>query len=113
MTCLIIRTVISKTGIMAETRRIQTSRHVLYTGASTRTFPGRPRDVRGDAGPSAQGLYFDEKQQRAANFYIRDSREAAESFFTEELQGRVTGLYGVAPSIEFAEIAEIAGNSRS
>ena len=56
---------------------------------------------------------FDEKQQRASNFYLWDSREAAESFFTEALRERVTGLYGVAPSIEFAEIAEIVDNSRS
>jgi hypothetical protein len=56
---------------------------------------------------------FDEKQQRAADFYVRDSREAAESFFTEELRERVTGLYPVAPGIEFVEITEIADNSRS
>ena len=56
---------------------------------------------------------FDEKQQRAANLYIWDSREAAESFFTEELREMVTGLYGVPPSIEFVEIAEIVDNSRS
>lgn len=56
---------------------------------------------------------FDEKQQRVANFYIWDSREAAESFFTDELREQVTGLYGAAPSIEFVEIAEIVDNSRS
>ena len=48
-----------------------------------------------------------------ADFHVWDSREAAESFSTEELRGRVTGLYGVAPGIEFAEIAEIVDNSRS
>lgn len=56
---------------------------------------------------------FDEKQQRAANFYIWDSREAAESFFSDELRELVTGLYGAAPSIEFVEIAEIVENSGS
>jgi hypothetical protein len=56
---------------------------------------------------------FDEKQQRAADFYVRHSREAAESFFTEESREGVTGLYPVAPGIEFAESAGIAGTSRS
>jgi heme-degrading monooxygenase HmoA len=56
---------------------------------------------------------FDEKQQRATNFYVWDSQEAAEAFFSDELRERVTGLYGVAPSIEFVEIAEIVDNSRS
>jgi hypothetical protein len=45
------------------------------------------------------------------NFYVWDSKEAAEGFFTEELRERVTGLYGVAPAIDFAEIAEIVDNS--
>jgi hypothetical protein len=56
---------------------------------------------------------LDEKRQRAANLYVWDSREAAESFFTEELREMVTGLYGVPPSIEFVEIAGIVDNSRS
>jgi hypothetical protein len=56
---------------------------------------------------------FDEKHQRATNFYVWDSREAADGFFTDELRGRVTGLYGVQPSIEFVEIAQIVDNSDS
>jgi hypothetical protein len=56
---------------------------------------------------------FDEKQQRATNFYVWDSAEAAEAFFTDELRERVTGLYGVPPGIEFVEIAQIVDNSGS
>lgn len=55
---------------------------------------------------------FNEEQQRAANFYVWDSEEAARGFFTDELRERVTGLYGVPPAIEFVEIAEIVDNSR-
>jgi len=54
---------------------------------------------------------FDEKQQRATNFYVWESKDAAERFFSDELRERVTGLYGVAPSIDFVEIAEIVDNS--
>jgi hypothetical protein len=43
----------------------------------------------------------------------RLAREAAERFFSAELRERVTGLYGVAPAIEFVEIAEIVDNSAS
>ena len=56
---------------------------------------------------------FDEKNQRATNFYVWDSKEAAEGFFSEELRERVTGLYGLAPSIDFVEIAQIVDNSGS
>ncbi len=51
--------------------------------------------------------------RRATNFYVWDSKDAAESFFSEELRDRVTGLYGVSPTIDFVEIAEIVDNSGS
>jgi len=54
---------------------------------------------------------LDDKQQRAMNFYVWDSQEAAEAFFTEELRERVTGLYGISPTISFFEIAELVDNS--
>ena len=56
---------------------------------------------------------FDEKRQQAVNFYVWDSEEAAKRFFSEELRERVTSLYGVAPAIEFVEIAGIVDNSAS
>lgn len=56
---------------------------------------------------------FDEAHHRATNFYVWDSKETAESFFSEELRERVTGLYGVGPTIDFVEIAQIVDNSAS
>ncbi|MFJ1707243.1 hypothetical protein [Kitasatospora sp. NPDC088346] len=56
---------------------------------------------------------FSEKQQQAVNFYVWESEEEAEQFFSPELLGRVTELYGAAPSIEFVEIAEIVDNSKA
>jgi hypothetical protein len=35
------------------------------------------------------------------------------SFFSDELRERMTELYGVGPTIEFFEIAEIVDNSGS
>ena len=54
---------------------------------------------------------FDETEARASNFYVWDSKESALEFFSDELRERVTALYGVAPTIEFVEIAEIVDNS--
>jgi hypothetical protein len=56
---------------------------------------------------------FDEEQQRATNFYVWESKEAAVGFFSDELRERVTDLYGVGPTIEFVEIAQIVDNSAS
>jgi hypothetical protein len=55
---------------------------------------------------------FDEKNGCAVNFYVWESQEAAEAFFTDDLRERVTGLYGVRPRIDFVEIAEIVDNSK-
>ena len=70
-------------------------------------------NVRGNAGLSLQVLYFRREAATATNFYVWDSRDAAERFFSAELRERVTGLYGVAPTIEFVEIAQIVDNSAS
>jgi heme-degrading monooxygenase HmoA len=56
---------------------------------------------------------FDEDQGQATNFYVWESKEAAVEFFSDELRERVTGLYGVGPTIEFVEIAQIVDNSGS
>jgi hypothetical protein len=56
---------------------------------------------------------LDESARRATNFYVWDSKEAALDFFSDELRERVTGLYGVEPTIEFVEIAQIVDNSGS
>jgi len=56
---------------------------------------------------------FDEAERRATNFYVWESKEAAVGFFSDELRQRVTELYGVGPTIEFVEIAEIVDNSGS
>jgi hypothetical protein len=56
---------------------------------------------------------FDESAGLATNFYVWDSKEAALDFFSDELRERVTGLYGVAPTVEFVEIAQIVDNSGS
>ena len=46
----------------------------------------------------------------ATNVYLWDSEDAAKAFFTDELLARVTGLYGVRPSVEFAQVAALVDN---
>jgi heme-degrading monooxygenase HmoA len=52
-------------------------------------------------------------RREAANFYIWDSHDAAKAFFTDQLLERVTGLYGVRPSVEFVQIAALVENVRA
>jgi hypothetical protein len=65
--------------------------------------------------PGVRYKFFtlDEKQRRATNFYVWATREAAEHFFSDELRDQVTGRYGVAPTIDFVEIAQSVHNSGS
>ncbi len=70
------------------------------------TFEGMP-------GLRFKFFTFDEVEKRATNFYVWESKEAAVAFFSDQLRARVTELYGVMPTIEFFEIAEIVDNSGS
>ncbi len=80
------------------------SRVTNVAGRARAMFEGMP-------GLRFKFFTFDEEQQRAINFYVWESKEAAVEFFSDELRDRVTDLYGVAPSIEFVEIAELVDNS--
>ena len=51
-------------------------------------------------------------KREATNFYVWDSEEAAKDFFTDALLERVTGLYGVRPTVEFVEILALVENAR-
>ena len=63
--------------------------------------------------PFASNSSLDESARRANNFYVWDSKEAALVFVSDELRQRVTDLHGVAPPIEYIEIAQIVDNSGS
>ncbi len=52
-----------------------------------------------------------EKKNRATNVYVWKSEDAARQFFSPQLVERVTGLYGVRPQIDFAEVLEMVDNS--
>ena len=65
----------------------------------------------GMPGLRAKIFTVDPERREARNVYVWDSEAAARAFFTEELTQRVTGLYGVRPSVEFVEIAALVENA--
>jgi hypothetical protein len=65
----------------------------------------------GMSGLRSKVFTVDDARQRAMNFYVWESADAARSFFSEEMRERVTGLYGVEPTIDFVEIAQLVDNS--
>ena len=64
----------------------------------------------GMPGLRSKAFTLNSEKREAANFYVWDSEEAAKAFFTDELLERVTGLYGVRPSVEFVQIAALVEN---
>lgn len=68
------------------------------------TFEGMP-------GLRSKFFTVDDAGRRAVNFYVWESADAARSFFSEETREMVTGLYGVEPTIDFVEIAQMVDNS--
>jgi heme-degrading monooxygenase HmoA len=79
-------------------------RVVSIAEKARKTFEGMP-------GLRSKAFTVDDAHQRAMNFYVWESEDAARTFFSDELRERVTGLYGVEPTIEFVEITQLVDNA--
>lgn len=82
----------------------QAIRRVAETARAT--FEGMP-------GLRSKAFTVNAAKREAMNFYVWDSDAAAKAFFSDQLLERVTGLYGVRPTVEFAQIATLVENSRA
>jgi heme-degrading monooxygenase HmoA len=67
----------------------------------------------GMPGLRSKAFTLNSAKREATNFYIWDSEDAAKAFFSDDLLERVTGLYGVRPSVEFVQIAALVENVRA
>src|SRR6476660_4132459 len=67
----------------------------------------------GMPGLRSKAFTVNSANREATNFYIWDAEDAAKAFFTDALLERVTGLYGVRPSVEFVQIAALVENARA
>ena len=61
-------------------------------------------------GLRSKAFTLNTEKREAANFYVWDSEEAAKAFFSDQLLERLAGLYGVRPTVEFAQIAALVEN---
>ena len=67
----------------------------------------------GMPGLHSKAFTINAARREATNFYVWKSEDAARGFFTDALLERITGLYGVRPSVEFVQIAALAENARA
>jgi hypothetical protein len=67
----------------------------------------------GMPGLRSKAFTLNSGKREATNFYVWESEEASEAFFTDELLERVTGLYGVRPIVESVQIATLVDNVRA
>jgi len=67
----------------------------------------------GMPGLRSKAFTLNSGKREATNFYVWESEDAAKAFFTDELLDRVTGLYGVRPTIEFVQIVTLVENVRA
>jgi heme-degrading monooxygenase HmoA len=92
---------------------------VFVTFASDTLDDERVRKVAAEARTMFEGMpglrtkafTLDDDGRRARNVYVWTSEDAARAFFSDALIVRVTGLYGIKPQIEFAEILELVDNT--
>jgi len=67
----------------------------------------------GMSGLRSKAFTLNSGKREAKNFYVWDSEDAAKAFFTDALLERITGLYGVRPSVEFVQIVTLVENARA
>ena len=67
----------------------------------------------GMPGLRSKAFTLNPRKREATNFYVWESEDAAKAFFNDELLERVTGLYGVSPTVEFVQIATLVENVRA
>jgi heme-degrading monooxygenase HmoA len=65
----------------------------------------------GMQGLRSKTFTFSSAKREAMNFYLWDSEDAARAFFNEQLIERITGLYGVRPTVDFVQIAAFVDNA--
>jgi heme-degrading monooxygenase HmoA len=64
----------------------------------------------GMPGLRSKAFTIDPVNQEALNFYVWDSEAAAKAFFSPSLLDQVTELYGVRPTVQFADVAVLVEN---
>ena len=62
---------------------------------------------------SLQVLHFRREEPAGHELLRLGFSGGGRAFFSDELRERVTGLYGVAPTIDFVEITQIVDNAGS
>jgi heme-degrading monooxygenase HmoA len=67
----------------------------------------------GMPGLRSKAFTVNSAKREATNFYVWDSEDAARAFFNDELLERVTGLYGVRPTVDIVQIATLVENART
>jgi heme-degrading monooxygenase HmoA len=83
-----------------------------FSAEKVQTIAANARDkFEGMPGLRSKAFTVDRDAKQAVNFYVWESREAAEAFFTPQLVEGVTALYGVRPEVRFVEIAALVDNA--
>ena len=64
----------------------------------------------GMPGLRSKTFTVDPAGRRATNFYVWDDEDAGRGFFTDELVEQVVSLYGVRPTLRYADIVGYVSN---
>ena len=81
--------------------------HLRQVAAEARAkFEGMP-------GVRSKAFTIDPVNREALNVYVWESEEAAKAFFSPQLMDMVTALYGVRPTLQFAEVVALVENRAS
>lgn len=76
----------------------------------TKIAEGARPKFEGMPGLRSKTFTISQERREAINFYIWDSPEAAEGFFTESTLDYISELYGVRPTVTFVDVLTLVDN---
>lgn len=82
-----------------------------FNEAKLRTIAEKAREkFSGMPGLRCKTFTIDATHHRAVNFYVWESEQVARAFYSDSMLQQVSALYGVRPSLDFVEIAQVVDN---
>lgn len=78
---------------------------------ATARFQSTAPNYEGLPGLRSKAYVYEDEGRTVGGFYVWESREAAEAMYTDAWREKVTGVYGVEPSLRYFSVPVFIDNT--
>lgn len=76
-------------------------------------FASTAPNYEGLAGLHSKAYVYEDGGANVGGFYVWESREAAEAMYTDAWREKVSGVYGVSPSLRYFDVPVYIDNTKT